>query len=109
MVNLLPPSQKANDQIETITTSTAMESTGYIAGIPLGLSLLSCLGLTVLVFCDRNHGTTEVNIRNNHHCRHCRHSCTPPQGGETGVDSPSTKDAGQRLHELNLKLSEGGG
>ena len=40
----------ANSQIDSLKTGTAMVSTDYIAGVALGLSLLCCLGITILIF-----------------------------------------------------------
>lgn len=97
----------ANDQIDTISTSTTMEATDYIAGVALGLSLVSCMGLTVLIFCYRNHGLTGTDIRIIHRFRHCqRRVAVIPRGGEADVDCPPAGDTNQRVHDLDITQAE---
>lgn len=98
----------ANDQIDTISTSTTMEATDYIAGVALGLSLVSCMGLTVLIFCYRNHGLTGTDIRIIHRFRLCqRRVAVIPRGGEADVDCPPAGDTNQRVHDLDITQAEG--
>ena len=53
----------ADEQIGTITQQALLWTlTDYIAGVAVGLSLLSCIGLTVLIFCYRTHGLIEADI-----------------------------------------------
>ena len=74
----------ANSQIDSLTTGTTTVSTDYIAGMVLGLSLLSCLGITILIFQSRRNG---LSNRVNRRCTNCR-QCTPPGGTAPDTDSP---------------------
>ena len=66
----------ANSQIDSLTTGTATVSTDYIAGVALGLSILCCLGITILIFHSRRNG---LSTQDNRNCTNCGRRCAPPE------------------------------
>ena len=86
----------ANSQIDSLTTGTATVPSDYIAGVALGLSLLSCLAVTIILFQYRRNGLSNgINNR----CRHCRRRCAFPGRRAPDADSASGPNDDQHIHE----------
>ena len=60
-----------NDEIDAISTETAMGPTDYVAGVALALSLLSCIGLTIFLSYYRHHGEPVARRSTTNQCVHC--------------------------------------
>ena len=61
-----------NDHIDTISTETAMGPTDFITGFALDLRILSCFGLTLFVFYNRQHGIPLLQHGASFSCAICR-------------------------------------